>query len=240
MNEAEEVVARIGKELDIPSPEAVQATMKVYRLATDETEGAFIRYVEGQSLADCKLLERIVLKKQVARDMVLRALVGDRDGHALNYKLANGRVRPFDRNLTDFLDQEDWLKDYLAQFPNDTAEQATLRAMTWRLRFAMTHKERECYKAMADLMEHMVYEDFAETIEIVKSWNRQKLAALIGDTFGKDTDRILDIMEARIRVMDKVFQNTFDPVEKIIEPGSGEIPTPEAALEEEFELPLAA
>jgi len=242
--EAEEVVPKLARELGIPAPAGIRTRMRLDPQGP-EVEGVFIRYVEGKTLFDCSHAERIAMKKQIARDMVLRALVGDRDGHSLNYKLGpDGILRPLDRNFADFLDEEAFraLQGQSLSLDPARMEEQIAKIMRWRLRFPdtlLSNPNATAYHPMSELLPHFVYEDFAETIAKVKTWNRDFLAKLIGNAFGDDTERVLDIMEVRIRVMEEAFKREFPSINDIIPPGPGEIAAAEA-FDPEYELPLAA
>ncbi len=206
---AQDLFERIAKASGGEVLETVPTTMRM-----KEADGVFVRFIEGQDLINFTDAERIVLKREVAKDWVLRLLIGDYDAHALNFKVApNAEVIPLDRNLADILEiREGMLQRVLGtsalstnppemQIEIEKLMRARLQILCGRVGGNNRH-----YQCMGRIAEQMTYEDFKGAVEKVQKWDRDFLRKQVGDAMGGDTERALDVLEARVRCMKKVLE----------------------------------
>jgi hypothetical protein len=175
-----------------------------------DVKGTLIRVIEGTVLMNEKLGRQIALKKKLARYVLLRAFVGDRDGHGLNYRVGgDGDPVGYDWNLADFLEKNDAVLmkatglDELSPDPARAAQQ-TEQLMEWRLRFMYTN-QRELYQCMVPILNQITYKDIADDIQTMQGWTRKFFRKCVGNRFGDNTERVLDILEMRRDCLEPVF-----------------------------------
>ncbi|MGC9318122.1 MAG: hypothetical protein ACP5KN_08815, partial [Armatimonadota bacterium] len=204
------------------------------KMTTPEVQGVFVRFVEGTDLGTLPEAQRIIMRRAVARDMVLRLIVGDYDGHGLNYKIGpNGRAFPFDRNLADVLAENPMAlaralpgENALSTDPVVRQEQLT-KLMKWRLDI-MTGvdplvQNRPLYQYLKQVHSHLTWEDFAETLQTLRSWDEAFIARQLGDAFGSQNARAAELIRARIECLDDVLSR-FPKLPAAPAPSSASLP----------------
>jgi hypothetical protein len=243
------VFSRIAKD----SGGEAMGAMKQVKMNLPEQEGVFVRFVEGIDLGHDSIPEaqRIIFRKKVARDWALRLILGDYDGHGLNYKISpNGEVFSIDRNLSNILgiNEEKLLqilekKTLLYVIGSDTLSSDPIEAqrqlMKLRLAIMMGSEGNrfEVYKRLQYVHQHLTYNDFAETVSTMKAWDRTYIRNLLGDTFGDQTEAAVDMIKKRIDVLEDVLQSKFTEIPVDLLSSSGMLTPLKHVL---YELQLAA
>ena len=231
------VFSRIAKD---SGGEALQTMTGVKMKLPELQEGVFIRYVEGVDLGhdSIPMAQRIIFRKQVARDWALRLVLGDYDGHGLNFKIApNGELFALDRNLTNILglDEERLLKlldkntvqgilggDALSSDPVEAQRQM----MKLRLAVMMGSEGHrfEVYTRLRNVHQHLNYGDFAETVEAMQKWDRAFIKTQLGDVFGDQTEAAVVMIQKRIGVLKEVLEVKFPELPAAPSPSSARMP----------------
>ena len=186
-------------------------------MTTPEVKCAFVRYVDGVDLGKLPETQRILFRKEVARDWVLRLVMGDYDGHGLNFKVgANGRVFPYDRNLADVLcENRTTLLRVLgkAELAADPVllRQDLMKLMRWRLDVMMgtdaMSRNAPLYHQLDRAHQHMTYEDFQDTIRIMQGWDEAFIKAQLGDAFGNRAGEAAKLIKARIDCLEALLSD---------------------------------
>jgi hypothetical protein len=246
-NAASRQLARIAQDA---GGETLGAVPKI-KMNVPEVEGIFVRNFEGTDLYNFTDVERIVLKKQIAQQWALRLLVGDYDGHAFNIKVGpDGKPGTIDWNLADLLEEGKGVdlvtllgKPDVATDPAglaadvETLMRHRLSILQGKVRGARPH-----YQCMQHVAEQVVFEDFSEALNAINKLDRTTVKQLIGDTYGDQTERVLDVLEARVRCMKGVLEDSFPSIQALL-PGDARLMLPDAhpqveALEAEAAVPL--
>ena len=216
------VFARIAKG---SGGEALQTMQGVKMKLPKLQEGVFIRYVEGVDLGDASIpmAQRIFFRKQVARDWALRLVLGDYDGHGLNFKIApNGEVFAIDRNLANILglNEERLLKildknTVLSVLGTDTLSsnpvEAQRQMMKLRLALMMGAEGHRfpVYTRLRNVHQHLSYDDFATTVQAMQKWDRAFIRTQLGDVFGDQTEAAVDMIQGRIGILKETLEAKF-------------------------------
>ena len=235
-----QIAKESGGEILGSVPDTKMATPKVkpafvrIEMTTPEVKCVFVRYVDGVDLGKLPEAQRILFRQKIARDWLLRLVLGDFDGHGLNFKVSpNGDVFSIDRNLADVLAENRITllrvlgKTELSTDPVQLREDLT-KLMKWHLDVMMGTdpmvQNNPLYHQLKRAHQHMTYEDFAKEVEAMQGWDEAFITRELGDAFGKRTAEAAKLIKARIDCLEPLLS---DPKVFPALPGA---PAPAAAV----------
>lgn len=214
---AEEVSSKLAKELGIPTPAAI--CTEIDMPGRGKVKGALVRVVEGDELLDCDDAYRVALKEEIARDWVLRAFLGDYDGHAKNFRVAtDGRLVGFDHNLAN-LDEGNPAAIYRVigqtQLSADPARRTAQIAQLMEDRVhTMFKTDRKIYEAMVPVARQITFEDMQATVRKIQALSPEVLEKCLKPHYGARTKDVMEILESRRECLEDVMRKFFKPVEQ--------------------------
>jgi hypothetical protein len=239
------VYADCAREVGVLTPACETASFKIKQTVGGvekdvDVKGLFVRYVEGTDLEHLDVGMQIVMKKKIARDRVLAALLGDHDRKMGNYLLAkNGDLVSLDHGMADLCARgQGRLRQTVLSLGGDAERDAIARVMKssanvnhWRNRAAglvaeaqktnSGFKDPEAMGALGRRIlaveDQLAYEDVARFAEEVKKkLTPERMEQILGKHLsGDDLKAAVEIFRVRRDCLDEVLRECFKPLKEV-------------------------
>lgn len=193
---AEMLYYEFARRLGYNCPACAPATMQTPDRG--QVNGIIVRYVEGTALKDCDAGLRLAARREIARDKVLSALLGDHDRHFGNYLASEGRgTISIDHGMCDFDDM------IIGQGGRDTIR----LNMVERIRLG-----RQFYRQMAQVDPLLHYADIQEAVREIQGL-ADELETLLKPIFSNpdELNAVLPYIRTRLELLPDVMHECYGP-----------------------------
>lgn len=179
-----------------------------------QAEGLLVRYVDGAPLRRLDAGTALAVKRDLARDRVLAAFLGDHDRHFGNYLVSPERgLVSIDHGLADYADDavSGGTLD-AAGFDNPVVGPELRKRVGENMAWRIT-RPREVYPDLKLFDQMLVYDDMADTARQLQAMDAAQLRALAGRVLdGPELERTVRVLQARQQHLSRVLEQCFPGV----------------------------